>query len=179
MIMARLNAEAEAEAIDLLAPPPDAQVLVIGFGAGVGVAKLAERLASGMILGVDPSAAMMRAACRRNRKANAEGRVRLVLTTAESIPAPDAWLDGALAVNALQLCEPIEATAKELARVLKPGARVVSLTHDWAAARRAGSAEAWAEGVMAALGQAGFGQTRTWRARAETGRAIGLEATRE
>jgi ubiquinone/menaquinone biosynthesis C-methylase UbiE len=177
-VMARLNRDAEAEAVDLLAPAPTDHVLVIGFGPGVGVKLLAAHLTEGHVLGVDPSAAMVAAATRANRKEIAAGQVALHAKTAEAIPASDATFDGAIAVNSLQVCEPFDATARELARVLRPGARLVSLTHDWAAARHAGSAAAWAEGVGHTLRLAGFGEVQDLAAKAEKGRAITLIARR-
>lgn len=175
-IMAKANAEAEAEAVAMLDPAPGSSVLVIGFGPGVGVSALAERGAH--VLGVDPSAAMLKQATRRNRRWIAEGRVTLERATADCTPADAAAFDGVIAVNTLQLCEPIAATATELARVLKPGARLVSLTHDWAAAKHAGSVEAWTCAVLAALANAGFIEGRAAAGKAEKGRAIALTARR-
>jgi len=178
LIMARANAEAESEAVARLDPAPDAHVLVIGYGPGVGVGLLARRLPQGVILGVDPSEAMRRQAARRNRRLIAEGRVRLERTAADRTSAPDAAFDGAIAVNSLQLCDPLPETARELARVLKPGARLVSLTHDWAAAKTSGSAAAWVAMVTEALGAFGFTDIVAAPARAENGRAIALTARR-
>lgn len=175
-IMAKRNAEAEAEAVERLDPAPGAAVLVIGYGPGVGVALLARR--GVRVVGVDPSAAMLRQATRRNRRWIADGTVRLERATADAAPAEAAAFDGAVAVNALQMCEPIAPTAAELARVLKPGALLVSLTHDWAAARHAGSAEAWTDRTLAALAAAGFEDGQAFPARAEAGRSIALVARR-
>jgi ubiquinone/menaquinone biosynthesis C-methylase UbiE len=177
-LMAAMNREAELEAIDLLDPAPDAAVLAIGFGPGVGVAALAKRLPRGRVVGVDPSRAMLDAATRRNRAAIAAGRIRLACATAEAVPAEDAALDGAVAVNALQLCIPIEPTAAELARVLAPGARLVALTHDWAIRRHAPSVEAWSNATLIALAEAGFEDGTAFAARAEKGHSIALTARR-
>jgi ubiquinone/menaquinone biosynthesis C-methylase UbiE len=177
-VMARANREAEAEAVERLAPAPDHRVLVIGFGPGVGVRLLAERLRAGDVVGVDPSATMVDTAARANRVAVAAGRVALHAARADAIPAMDAALDGAIAVNSLQLCEPFAATCAELARVLKPGARLVSLTHDWALARHAGTVEAWLEMARRALQAAGFEDVNDARGSAEKGRIVVLTARR-
>lgn len=177
-IMARRNAEAEAEAVERLAPKDDDNVLVLGFGPGVGVEGLAHRLTRGSVLGVDPSAAMLKLATRRNRAAIGAGVVRLAKTTADRVPAVDGAFDGAIAVNTLQLCDPIAGTARELARVMKSGAALVSLTHDWAAAMHAASAEAWTAQTSQALIEAGFGDVQVSRGKAEGGRAIALVAIR-
>lgn len=177
-VMAKANAAAEAEAVALLDPAPSWHVVVLGFGPGVGIAILAKRLTSGFIFGVDPSGAMHKQAARRNRDPITAGRVRLERTGADRIPAPDATFDGAVAVNTLQLCAPFADTARELARVLKPGAAIVSITHDWAAAKTAGSAEAWVAATLTDLAAAGFPEPRAFAAQAENGRAIALVARR-
>ena len=163
--MAKGNADAEREAIDELAPAPDDSVLVIGFGPGVGVADLLPRLPSGRIGGVDPSWAMHRLARRWAR----DPRVRLERTTADRLPWPDDYFDGATAVNSIQFWKPLAASAAEVARVLRPGARLVTVTHDWAL--RDG------DGVVCALSENGFTNVSRRAADAEKGRATMLVGT--
>lgn len=177
-VMASMNAEAEAEAVERLAPEPGARVLVLGFGPGVGIELLAARLVDGFVLGVDPSGVMVRMARRRNHAAIGTGRVQLERGVAERVPAAEASFDAVLAVNTLQLCEPIANTAAELARVLRPGGRFISLTHDWAAAKHAPSAGAWTQAMLAAFVEAGFVEGSAFPAKAEGGRSIVLTATR-
>ena len=177
-VMARVNRAAEAEAVARLDPAPGDAVLVVGFGPGVGVALLAARLTSGRVVGVDPSAVMLKTATRANRAAIAAGRVGLSQARADATGAAEGAFDGAIAVNALQLCEPFAATARELARVLKPGARLVGLTHDWALTRHGGSVEAWTSERQAALEAAGFVEAQAFRGRAEKGRIVALTARR-
>ncbi len=131
-LMARMNRDMELAAIDELAPAPDASVLALGFGPGVGVAALAKRLSSGVVGGVDPSAAMLRQARRRNLSAVERGQVTLERSTADSIPWPNGTFTGALAVNSVQLWDPLEASVREVVRVLAPGGRLVAITHVWA-----------------------------------------------
>jgi SAM-dependent methyltransferase len=156
-VMARMNRAAEAEAVELLAPSAGDRVLVLGY---------------------DPSAAMMAAATAANRGAIAAGRVRLLRATADAVPARNACFDSAVAVNTLQLCEPFNQVAHELARVLKRDARLVSFTHDWAVARHGGSTEAWLAQSAAALKDAGFAATESGRGRSEKGRIVRLTAVR-
>jgi len=170
-VMARVNRDAEAEAVSRLDPAPGDRVLVLGFGPGIGVALLAERLASGDVVGVDPSETMARLATRRNLRAIGAGKVTLHAVRGDAIPAEAASFDGAVAVNTLQLCEPLAATAAELARVLKPGASFVSLTHDWAIARSAGGVEAWIAAARAAFAPA-FEAIESGRGGAEKGRIV-------
>lgn len=175
-IMARMNAAAEAEAIDELSPAPDARLLVIGFGSGVGLDLLLRRDLHLAITAVDPSSAM-HAATRRRLGARVVD-VELVQTTAAALTLPTASLDCAVAVHALQLCEPLAATAEMLARTLRPGARVVTITHDWAMAHHAGSADRFLEQEHHAFRAAGFQETEHGFARADRGKAIRFTATR-
>jgi ubiquinone/menaquinone biosynthesis C-methylase UbiE len=136
-VMARLNRDMEAAALDELAPAPGDSVLAVGFGPGVGIADLAERLGHGHVAGIDPSATMVAAATRRNRAAVATGRVQLVEAGAASIPWRDAAFSGVVAVNSMQLWEPLDVALREVARVLAPGGVLVALTHRWAIEKRA------------------------------------------
>lgn len=176
--MASLNRRAEAEAIDLLAPLPNARVLVVGFGPGVGVELLARRLPAGHIIGVDPSRTMMRQAVRRNRSLIAAGKVELAAALAEAVPAASGTFDGVLAVNTLQMCEPFAPTARELARVMKPGAKLASLTHAWAIEKHAPTIDAWIEMAERALGEVGFKSSEHFRGKSEKGTIVALLASR-
>lgn len=178
-MMAAGNAPAEAEALEYLSPSPSDAVLVIGFGPGVGLSLLADRLVDGYCVGVDPSGAMLKLARKRCAEGIAAGRIRLQKTTAVSIDASDAMFDGAVAVNALQLCEPFAPTAIELSRVMKRGAPLVSLTHDWAAERHAGSVEAWTQRMANDLAMNGFSAIAHGRGRSENGRIVRLTAQRQ
>jgi ubiquinone/menaquinone biosynthesis C-methylase UbiE len=131
-VMARLNRDMERAAIDELDPAPDHSVLAVGFGPGVGLAALGPRLPHGRLAGIDPSATMLELARRRNRVAVESGRLVLTGAGAEAIPWPDASFDGVLAVNSIQLWRPLDVSVSEVARVLRPGATLVTVTHTWA-----------------------------------------------
>jgi ubiquinone/menaquinone biosynthesis C-methylase UbiE len=176
--MARLNADMERQAIELLHPQRGDVVLAIGFGPGVGVEALARTTETARVLGVDPSAMMLRQAARRNRAAVASGRVELVQADAAHLPWGDATADGAVAVNSLQLWDPLVESARDVARVLRAGARLVTLTHTWAIEKKA-PVEAWLEQTRSVLATAGFStflEDRSGRAR--SGATVTLEATR-
>jgi ubiquinone/menaquinone biosynthesis C-methylase UbiE len=177
-IMAHSNREAEREAIEVLAPGPRDAVLVLGFGAGVGIELLAAAVPHGWIAGADPARPMVRAAARRNRAAVARGQVHLSAAPAADLPWGTATFDGALAVNSIQMWEPLDRSLAEVARVLRPGAQLVTLTHDWALRHGHASVEAWWAATAPRIAAAGFTATERWTARAEDGTAVGLTATR-
>jgi ubiquinone/menaquinone biosynthesis C-methylase UbiE len=154
-LMARMNRDMELAAIDELSPAHDASVLAVGFGPGIGVAALTKRLPAGFVGGVDPSAAMVQQASRRNRSAIEQGRVSLERKTADSMPWPDGSFDGALAVNCIQLWEPLDTSVREVARVLAPAGQLVAITHVWAIEKRC-PLEQWVGTTSEVLGGAGF-----------------------
>ena len=176
-VMAGANRDMEQAALDRLAPGPAARVLALGFGAGVGIRLLRARCPEGCVAGVDPSGVMLDEATRRNRADVAAGRVQLVRTGADALPFPAASFDGALAVNSVQLWQPFEPSFVEVARVLRPGARLVTLTHDWAIAHHA-DPDAWRARAHAALAAAGFVEPEEWHGSARSGRTLGLAARR-
>ncbi len=116
--------------------------------------------------GVDPSATMVEQAARRNRAAVKDGRVALAHAGAESMPWPDGAFAGAVAVNCMQLWDPLQAALREVGRVLRPGGVLVALTHTWAVEKRMSAGE-WTTTTGGLLEQCGFTNvtsgTRTFR----------------
>jgi ubiquinone/menaquinone biosynthesis C-methylase UbiE len=176
-VMARLNKDMEDAAVDELAPDPGHRVLAVGFGPGVGIATLVDRLPRGLVVGVDPSPAMVEQATRRNRAAVNAGRAQLVLAGADAIPWPEATFNGAVAVNSIQLWEPFDASLREVARVLAPDAALVTVTHCWAIEKRA-PVRAWVSSTSAALDEAGFDDVTYRTGRFRSGEGLVLHARR-
>ena len=156
-VMARFNRDMENAAIDELGPRVGDAVLAVGFGPGVGLAELVDRVPDGLVAGIDPSATMVAQATRRNRAAVVAGRVDITRARAEAIPWRDDRFDGVLAVNSIQLWEPLEAGLDEVARVLRTGGVFVALTHDWAI-EKAHPLPEWLEAATALLEERGFGR---------------------
>lgn len=172
-VMAISNADMERAAIDALAPRARDAVLEIGFGPGVGIEMLARRADGGLVAGVDPSSAMLRSAERRNRASIRDGRVELRIAHAHQLPFAGASFDGAIAVNSMQLWDPLDASVAELARVLRPGAAFVALTHRWAIEKYARSDE-WLDRTRVLMLGSGLSEWRTWSGKARSGATVGL-----
>lgn len=114
-VMGYMNAEAEAEAIELLAASAGERLLVRGFGPGLGLEILARLCPDTMITGVDPSASMLRSAVQRNRAAISAGKMTLHQTTVAGLEASACGFDASVAVHTLQFFEPLEDEAIALA----------------------------------------------------------------
>jgi ubiquinone/menaquinone biosynthesis C-methylase UbiE len=154
-VMARVNRDMERAAVDELMLDAGAEVLVVGFGPGVGIASLLECVPRVRVCGVDPSATMVEQAGRRNRAAVSEGRVELVQAGAEDLPWADDAFDAAVAVNSMQLCDPLDRALREVSRVLRPGGVLVALTHIWAV-EKAMRVDEWTAATGDLLQRSGF-----------------------
>lgn len=99
---------------------PNAEVLDVGCGPGYAVQRVAERLVTGHVVGLDASPAMIRHAARRNRRFIATGRAAVVEGTADAIPYPPARFDRILATHIVYFWSDLDVAARELRRVLKP-----------------------------------------------------------
>lgn len=120
--------EWKGRSVELLEPRPGMVLLDAGCGTGEDVAALAARVApDGRAIGVDASRAMVEEARRR-----AHGRLcEFLLGDLARLPLPDASVDGARCERVLQHLDDPARAAHELARVVRPGRRVVLAEPDW------------------------------------------------
>ena len=110
---------------ELVDPAPSERVLEVGCGHGVLVSLVADRLDSGVVVGIDRSATMIAAAGRRNRAAVEAGRVRL-----EAASLVDAELAGqafevVVSFDVRAFWTPPAPEWDVVGRVLAPGGRVI------------------------------------------------------
>ncbi|MFO0687709.1 MAG: metalloregulator ArsR/SmtB family transcription factor [Myxococcota bacterium] len=123
-----------ARAINALVAPP-LRVADIGTGTGVLALELA-RLGLDVV-GIDRSEAMLETARQKWQleAANARGSIELRPGDAHALPLADASVDAAFAHMVLHSLEDPERAVREMARVVRPGGRVVLvdfLAHDHA-----------------------------------------------
>jgi SAM-dependent methyltransferase len=100
-------------ALELVAPAPGDRVLEIGFGGGALLRMMRAQAAE--VAGVDTSDAMVR-------------RLRgfdVHIASAERLPFADSAFDKAVSLNSLYFWPEPEAAFREIARVLRPGGRLV------------------------------------------------------
>jgi SAM-dependent methyltransferase len=96
----------------------------IGFGGGLGLRLLLDAVGpTGHVHGVDVSASAL-ANARRAFRADA-GRLALQEGSITALPLPDNGIDGAICVNIVYFVEDVRAAFTEVARVLRPGGRLV------------------------------------------------------
>jgi ubiquinone/menaquinone biosynthesis C-methylase UbiE len=67
---------------------------------------------------------MVEIAAQRNRELIEADRVAVVLASVESLPVPDDFFDKVLCVHVLYFWKDLDASMREIARVLKPGGRL-------------------------------------------------------
>lgn len=122
-IMARETWGENRRAIAALDLRPSDHVLDVGCGHGRSLATLAAN--AGGVVGVDPSDLMAEIAVTRNRALVKAGRVKVMIASAADLPTPDAAFDKALCVHVIYFWKDLQASLREIARVLKPGGRLV------------------------------------------------------
>ncbi len=117
-------------ALALLAPAPGERLLEIGCGTGENALDLARRvLPGGTVAGIDASVTMISEA--RSNAAKAGLPIDLRVGDAHALDFPDGQFDAVAAERVLQhVGDPARAVA-EMARVCRPGGRVVVSEPDW------------------------------------------------
>jgi SAM-dependent methyltransferase len=113
----------------LLAPRPGERVLEVGCGLGADARELAGRVApDGEVVAVDLSKAMVEAARERH---DATLDVTYERADVTDLPYDDASFDVVRVERVLQHVPQVERACAEMARVLKPGGRLLALDTDW------------------------------------------------
>ena len=131
------------------------RILDIGFGPGVSLVLLARAAPAAMVAGIDPSPVMV--AMARRRTAGLAGQPDIRQGTAASLPWPDGGFDAVCATNSVQLWQPLPASLREVARVLRPGGRLVLGVHERAVLPTGGTAgRHFDDRLVPALQSAGF-----------------------
>jgi ubiquinone/menaquinone biosynthesis C-methylase UbiE len=128
---AERTAHLTAIGLDMLSAPEGGRGLDIGCGPGMTTDALAERLGSGDALGVDFAPAMVERA--RARYGDRPG-LGFMEDDAERLAQPDAAFDVVTCSFGLMYCYDAGAAIRHMARVVRPGGRVLNVV--WGRAPR-------------------------------------------
>ena len=124
-IMEVETAAINQKAIALLDPGPGERVLDIGTGNGASLPRIAALTGNERVVGVDHSPVMCSRAARNNGALVEEGRVRVLCVGSDDLPFEADEFDAAISVHTLYFWNPAEPHLQEIARVLRPGGRLV------------------------------------------------------
>ncbi len=124
------SSEINDAVIDLVAPAEGERVVDIGAGMGPGTVLAASAGAS--VVAVEPTPFMRSILKTRGLFSRSRDRITVVDGGAEKIPTPDDSVDAVWAVNTMHHWVDPERAAAEIARVLRPGGRVVLVDENFA-----------------------------------------------
>jgi ubiquinone/menaquinone biosynthesis C-methylase UbiE len=118
-----------AAVVRSLAPQPGERVL--DLGAGMGPATVIAAKSGASVLAVDPTPYMRGIVRVRRLGQRHRAAIRVVDGSAESIPADDHSVDALWTVNTVHHWTDLDAAVNELARVLRPGGRLLLVDEDF------------------------------------------------
>ena len=148
-------------------------ILDIGCGSGSALRAAGELVSEGVLVGVDPSPAMVQAATDQSKGQPFETRLKFITAPAEDLPLPESWFDQAWAINSMHHWSDMPRGLAEIAHILKPEGRFILVEEIFEEEGR-GLDLRHIQGI---LRQAGFEITLTDQIEAPDSEAVYIEAT--
>ena len=142
--------------VDLLNIKETDRVLEIGFGPGLSIASAARLARQGVVVGIDHSVLMRRAATRRNHAAIEAGRVELKVGGLDSLPTLGETFDKVFSVNVFLFLEDRREALRTIRSVLKPGGLVATTYQPRHRGARPEDADAFARQLSNQMQDLGF-----------------------
>ncbi len=124
-IMARETTFENQRALDSLNLETQDRLIDIGTGHGTTLKEATKTIRNGLLVGIDPSAVMVRLARRKNRCHIKRGLVELHCTQASNIPFPDNYFTKLLTVHTIYFWPDFSQQIREIYRVAALNARFV------------------------------------------------------
>ncbi|MFG1790794.1 class I SAM-dependent methyltransferase [Nocardia sp. NPDC049149] len=125
-LLNRGNKRAIEGAVTATALTAGASAADIGFGGGAGLSLLLAQVGeTGVVHGVEISPDMLARARAKHAADIANDRLRLAEGSLTALPLRDDSLDAAITVNTVYFVPDLDAACAELARVVRPGGRLV------------------------------------------------------
>ena len=118
-----------AEVVRLIAPQQGERVVDVGAGMGPATVQAAKTGAA--VVAVDPTPYMRHILAVRRIGQRRRTAIRVADGSAESIPVGDHSVDTLWTVNTMHHWTDLDAAVKELARVLRPGGRLLLVDEDF------------------------------------------------
>lgn len=100
-------------------------ILDIGCGSGSALRAAGGLFTDGVLVGVDPSPAMIKAAMAQSKGQPFESRLKFITAPAEDLPLPESWFDQAWAINSMHHWSDMHRGLAEIAHILKPEGRFI------------------------------------------------------
>jgi ubiquinone/menaquinone biosynthesis C-methylase UbiE len=171
------TSEVGREVVKSIDPRPGERVVDLGSGMGSATVDAARSGAS--VIAVDPTAYMRWILELRRKWQGARARITVVEGAAESIPSSDGSVDALWTVNTIHHWTDRATAVRQLARVMRPGGRVLLVDedlddsahpfHERSRARRTRHGQAFdevdAEALAASLVESGFASAHGSRTR--------------
>ena len=110
---------------ELMSVQIDDRIIEIGFGTGKLIYKMAQKIETGLIEGVDFSNTMVSIAQKRNKKNIANGKVKIIEGNFDEIPYEKDKFTKACSINTLYFWPKPEHTAKKIVDMLKPEGKLI------------------------------------------------------
>jgi SAM-dependent methyltransferase len=123
------RSEVADEMVRLLSPKPGEHL--VDLGAGMGSATVVAARTGATVVAVDPTPYMRGALRLRRRWQRARATITVADGAAEAIPAANASVDALWTLNTIHHWTDRAKAARELARVMKPGGRVLLVDEDF------------------------------------------------
>ena len=110
---------------ELMSVQIDDRIIEIGFGTGKLIYKMAQKIETGLIEGIDFSNTMVSIAQKRNKRNIANGKVTIIEGNFDEIPYEKDKFTKACSINTLYIWPKPEHTVKKIVDILKPQGKLI------------------------------------------------------